>query len=64
MIKIDIDSQYLDINLHSKNRLLTFKRFFSLLKDFLFKIDTRGNPLTVTSAEILVGRRSDPDREK
>ena len=32
---------------HTKNRLLTVKRFPSLLKDFLFKIDIRGNFLTV-----------------
>ena len=33
--------------LHSKNRLLTIKQFLSLLTDFSFKIDMRGNPLTV-----------------
>ena len=33
--------------LDSKNRLLTLKRFPSLLKDFLFKISMRGNPLAV-----------------
>ena len=33
--------------LHSKKRLLTVKRFLSLLKDFLFKIGVRGNLLTV-----------------
>ena len=33
--------------LHSKNRLLTVKRFRSLLMDFLFKIGIRGNPLKV-----------------
>ena len=32
---------------HSKKRLLTLKRFPSLLKDFLFKIGMGGNPLTV-----------------
>ena len=33
--------------IHSKNRLLTVKRFSSLSKDFIFKIGMRGNPLTV-----------------
>ena len=33
--------------IHSKNRLLTVKRFISLLKNFLFKIAIRGNPFTV-----------------
>ena len=32
---------------HSKKRLLTVKRFRSLLMDFLFKIGIRGNPLKV-----------------
>ena len=32
---------------HSKKRLLSVKLFLSLLRDFLFKIDMRGNPLTV-----------------
>ena len=33
--------------LDSKNRLLTLERFPSPLKDFLFKIGMRGNPLAV-----------------
>ena len=32
---------------HFKSRLFTVKRFLSLLKDFLFKIGMRINPLTV-----------------
>ena len=38
---------YFNCILHSKNRLLIVKQFPSLLKDFLFKISMRGNPLTV-----------------
>ena len=35
------------IKVHSKNKLLAVKRFLSLLKDFLFDIGMRRNPLTV-----------------
>ena len=33
--------------MHSKNKLLTVKRFLSLLNNILFKISIKGNPLTV-----------------
>ena len=46
-IKISIRKLWGKFFLHSKNRLLTVKRFPLLLKNCLFKICMRGYPLTV-----------------